>query len=155
MANSSTPNSTPATGRTSTTWSRRSKKQNSVATLLTEIFGLVKADLPRALRVFSVQRSTLNTQHSIQKVGRWMLDVGRWAFSSFGRVKGAWWPSRSSKPSSPRKWRGRFDSYPLRLFICDYRLPIADWFIARRMISIANRNSKIENSLKGGEPHVA
>ena len=115
MANSSTPNSTPATGRISTTWSRRSKKQNSVAALLTEIFGLVKADLPRALRVFSVQRSTLNTQHSIQKVGRWTLDVGRWAFSSFGRVKGAWWPSRSSKPSSPRKWRGRFDSYPLRL----------------------------------------
>jgi hypothetical protein len=24
-----------------------------------------------------------------------------------------------------------------------------------RMISIANRNSKIENWLKGGEPHVA
>ena len=41
--------------------------------------------------------------------------VGRWAFSISGRVKGAWWPSRSSKPSSLRKWRGRFDSYPLRL----------------------------------------
>ncbi len=108
MANSSTPNSTPATGRTSTTSSRRSKKQNSVAALLTGVFGLVKADPPRALRFFNVQRSTLNAQRSIQT-------VGRWTFFSSGRVKGAWWPSRSSKPSSPRKWRGRFDSYPLRL----------------------------------------
>jgi len=33
--------------------------------------------------------------------------------------------------------------------------PIADRFNARRMISVANRNSKIENSLKGGEPYVA
>ena len=116
MANSSTPNSTPATGRTSTTSSRRSKKQNSVAALLTEIFGLVKADPPRALRVFNAQRSTFNAQHSIQKVGRWRLNIERWTFFSSGRVKGAWWPSRSSKPSSPRKWRGRFDSYPLRQF---------------------------------------
>ena len=93
MANSSTPNSTPATGRTSTTSSRRSKKQNSVAALLTGVFGLVKADPPRALRFFS---------------------AGRWTFSFLRRVKGAWWPSRSSKPSSVRKNRGRFDSCPLR-----------------------------------------
>ena len=32
---------------------------------------------------------------------------------------------------------------------------IADCFGARRMISIANRNSKIENRVNGGEPHVA
>ena len=32
-----------------------------------------------------------------------------------GRVLGAWWPSRSSKPSSARfTGRGRFDSCPLR-----------------------------------------
>jgi hypothetical protein len=115
MANSSIPNSTPATGQTSTTSSRRSRKQNSVAALLAEVVGLVKADPPRALRFFHIQRSTLSAQHSIQTVGRWMLDVGRWTFSFLWRVKGAWWPSRSSKPSPPRKWRGRFDSYPLRL----------------------------------------
>jgi hypothetical protein len=34
-------------------------------------------------------------------------------------------------------------------------LPIADCFGAHRMISIANRNSKIENWAKGGEPNVA
>jgi hypothetical protein len=33
--------------------------------------------------------------------------------------------------------------------------PIADRCNAGRMISVANRNSKIENSLKGGEPYVA
>jgi hypothetical protein len=32
------------------------------------------------------------------------------------RVKGAWWPSRSSKSPSVFTGRGRFDSYPLRLF---------------------------------------
>ena len=32
-----------------------------------------------------------------------------------GRVKGAWWPSRSSKSPSVPNDRGRFDSYPLRL----------------------------------------
>lgn len=36
--------------------------------------------------------------------------------SSFRRVKGAWWSSRSSKSSSVPNDRGRFDSYPLRLF---------------------------------------
>jgi hypothetical protein len=84
------------------------------------------------------QRSTLNAQRSIQTVGCWMLDarhggarprrrrVGRsprrspstaeagWTFPSSRRVKGAWWPSRSSKPLSVRKSRGRFDSCPLR-----------------------------------------
>src|SRR5205823_4692437 len=39
------------------------------------------------------------------------------------RVKGAWWPSRSSKPLSVRQPpdRGRFDSYPLRLTMFDVR----------------------------------
>ena len=143
MANSSTPNSTPATGRTSTTSSRRSKKQNSVAALLTGVFGLVKADPPRALRFFNVQRSTLNAQRSIQT-------VGRWTFFSSGRVKGAWWPSRSSKPSSPRKWRGRFDSYPLRQIIFDFRLPIVDCRLPeRRSGDSFNRKLKIENRKSG------
>jgi hypothetical protein len=146
MANSSILNSKPATGRSSTTSSRRSRKRNSVAALLAEVFGLVKADQPRALRVFNAQCPTLNAQHSIQT-------VGRWKFFPSGRVKGAWWPSRSSKPSPPRKWRGRFDSYPLRQIIFDFRLPIVDCQgTARVILSIANRNSKIGNRLKGSEP---
>ena len=104
------------------------------------------------LRLFNAQRSTLNTQRSIQTVECWTLataepvegggglDVGRsprrsassprdesarpadraeagWTFALFRRVNGAWWPSRSSKPLSVRKSRGRFDSCPLRELI--------------------------------------
>ncbi len=123
MANCFIPNSTPATGRTSTTSSRRSKKQSSASACFFPDSSLSKTSRSWAVRFFNAQRSTSNAQRSIQIVGRWMLDacsrfigVGRWTFSSSGRVKGAWWPSRSSKPSSPRKWRGRFDSYPLRGF---------------------------------------
>jgi hypothetical protein len=114
MANCSIPNSTPATGRTSTRSSRRLKKGNNACASFREAFSRAKAIGSWALRSFNAQRSTPNAQRSIQRVGRWKLDVERWTFSSSGRVKGAWWPSRSSKPSSPRKWRGRFDSYPLR-----------------------------------------
>src|SRR4029077_5745165 len=46
----------------------------------------------------------------------------RTAFSfALGRVKGAWWPSRSSKPSLAGNGRDRFDSYPLRHFTFDGR----------------------------------
>jgi hypothetical protein len=116
MANCSIPNSTPATGRTSTTSSRRSRRLNSASSSFFEASRLAKAIGPWTLRFFNAQHSTLNAQHSIHTIERWALDVGRWTFSSFWRVKGAWWPSRSSKSSSPRKWRGRFDSYPLREF---------------------------------------
>jgi hypothetical protein len=115
MANCSIPNSTPATGRTSTTSSRRSRRLNST-TPPGEAIGLT------AVTELSI-RKVFNAQRSIQAVGRWTLEacsrfigVGRSTFSFYGRVKGAWWPSRSSKPSSPCKRRGRFDSYPLRSF---------------------------------------
>ena len=109
MANCSIPSSTPAIGRISTPWSRRSRKQNSAAGIP------LQAIAPWPLGFFNAQRSTLNTQYSIQTVGRWMLGVERWAFFSW-RVKGAWWSSRSSKPLSVphTRGRGRFDSYPLR-----------------------------------------
>ena len=116
MANCSIPNSSPASGRISTRSLRRSRSSSSASSSFLEAFSLANAALSWTLRFFNVQRSTLNAQCSIRRVGRWMLDVGRWTFSSPGRVKGAWWPSRSSKPPSPRKWRGRFDSYPLRAF---------------------------------------
>jgi hypothetical protein len=105
MENWSIPNSTPATGRTSTPWSKRSRSRNSSGTL--------------ALRFLKYPWPVL--------VGRWTLDVERSAFSFFRRVKGAWWPSRSSKPSSAGNGRGRFDSYPLRQIIFDFRFLIFDW----------------------------
>src|SRR5205823_3889525 len=130
-----------------------SKKQNSVAALLTGVFGLVKADPPRALRFFNVQRSTLNAQRSIQT-------VGRWTFFSSGRVKGAWWPSRSSKPSSPRKWRGRFDSYPLRQIFS--RHPERSAAKSKDPVAISKSESsgfldfaRNDKLIEGGEPHVA
>jgi hypothetical protein len=118
MANCSIPNSIPANGRISTTSSRRSKRRNSVATSSFIALGRANAIQSWGSRFFNAQRSTLNAQRSIQTVESWMLDVGRWRFSFSRRVKGAWWPSRSSKPSSSRKWRGRFDSYPLRHSFC-------------------------------------
>jgi hypothetical protein len=116
MANYSIPNSIPAIGRTSTPSSRRSRKQNSASTSFFATLSLTKTIQPRTLDFFNAQRSTSNAQRSIQTVGRWTMSVERWAFSSLWRVKGAWWPSRSSKPLSVphSRDRGRFDSYPLR-----------------------------------------
>jgi hypothetical protein len=150
MANCSIPNSSPASGRISTGSLRRSRRQNrQPRTFVSEV----------RHSAFSVQKrrqaAALQGALSALEIRHWTLDVERLEFSAIRRVKGAWWPSRSSKPSSPRKWRGRFDSYSLRLFICDCRLPICDCFGTWRTISIANRNSKIKNSLKGDEPYVA
>jgi hypothetical protein len=92
MANCSIPNSIPATGRTSTPSSARSKKLNKLSLLLS----------------FDVGCSTLSACRAVARRRR----VGRFLF--LWRVKGAWWSSRSSKPSSVRKSRGRFDSCPLR-----------------------------------------
>ena len=120
MANCSIPNSSPANGRISTRSLRASRKQNRTAAPY-QALGSTKAIKRWSSGFFNAERSTLNFQRSIQTVESWMLDFGRWKFSFSGRVKGAWWPSRSSKPSSPRKWRGRFDSYPLRQIIFDGR----------------------------------
>ena len=115
MANYSIPSWTPAIGRTSTPLSRRSRKPNSASASFFEAFSLTTTVQTQASSSFNVQRLSSNAQRVIQTVRRWMSCVERWPFSIFWRVKGAWWSSRSSKPSSPRKWRGRFDSYPLRL----------------------------------------
>jgi hypothetical protein len=152
MANCSIPNSSPASGRISTRSLRRSRKQNSqprasVSVIRRSAFRLQERRQVRHLESVlwrtggpaprKIQSAICNRQSAIR------------------RVKGAWWPSRSSKPSSPRKWRGRFDSYPLRQIIFDCRLPIVDCPGTGRLISIANRNSKIENYLKGGDINVA
>src|SRR5213083_1650937 len=117
MANCSIPNSTPATGRTSTTSSRRSKSSSN-----RQFFCRESCQLPvMGRRRPSLQLgSTFFLNSAIRK--EFTRHGGQFPI---GRVKGAWWPSRSSKPSSPRKWRGRFDSYPLRLFI--FRFSIFDF----------------------------
>ena len=130
MANCSIPNSSPASGRISTRSLRRSRKQNSQPITCTSVnrgwwldvrkrrqVRLVESVLWRtdavqsALHAPKIRRRTSN---SLPRFSFYVVE--RWEFSSIRRVKGAWWPSRSSKPSSLRKWRGRFDSYPLREF---------------------------------------
>jgi hypothetical protein len=151
MANCSIPSSTPAIGRISTPWSRRSRKQSSAAGIPLQAIALW------LLGFFNAQRSTLNTQYSIQTVGRWMLGVERWAFFSW-RVKGAWWSSRSSKPLSVphTRGRGRFDSYPLRHSIFDFRFAIFDCARSSRVIFFIHK-LKFENRKSGKEviPHAS
>jgi hypothetical protein len=105
MANCSIPNFNPATGPISTPSSPRSRNLNSASKGFFLALGLTIAAGSWMLKLFNAQRPT---------------------FALFRRVKGAWWPSRSSKPLSVRKSRGRFDSCPLRLLISDFRLPIFD-----------------------------
>ena len=139
MANCSIPNSSPGSGRISTRSLGRSRRRNSAATSFLIARSRANPIRSWASSFFNAQRSTLNAQRSIQTIRRWTLDVGRSVFSAIWRVKGAWWPSRSSKPSSPRKWRGRFDSYPLRLSIFDFRLPIADCRLATALRTVPQR----------------
>lgn len=145
MAHYSIPNLKPASGRISTRSLRPSKRRNSEATSFVIARSRATPIRSWASSFFNVQHPTPNVQRSTQIVERWTLDVGRWTFSVLRRVKGAWWPSRSSKLSSPRKWRGRFDSYPLRLLIFELRFSVADGPGAVPMISFAIRKSKIEN----------
>ena len=121
MANCSIPNSSPASGRISTRSLRRSRRQNSEPIVFTSVNLGWWLDVRKRRQVRhgeSVLWRTAALQSALlaRKIRRRTLDVERWEFSAIRRVKGAWWPSRSSKPSSPRKWRGRFDSYPLREF---------------------------------------
>ena len=136
MESSFIPNSNPAIGQTSTPWSARSKKPNKCGRRLpwravalgedgsvpncSEFFLVEPWTFDVRRSAFSLQRRIkprlLNAQCSIQIVGRWALGVGRWMFSFSRRVRGAWWPSRSSKPLLIPQTRDqdRFDSYPLR-----------------------------------------
>ena len=157
MANCSIPNSTPANGRSSTRSLKRSRKQNSQPRALVSIirhwrFGLRNwrqtAAFQSALRVRKIGSAIRNRQPKrgiTETEGKAATGSGERARaaskfqSAIRRVKGAWWPSRSSKPSSSCKWRGRFDSYPLRLFIFDFRLPIADCHVATAVRAVQQR----------------
>ena len=151
MANCSIPSSTPASGRISTPSLKRLRKQNNQPRGLFSARrrGIQKrhraAALQSALRSQEIQSATGNRQPRrgiAETEGKAVTGSGERARaasefqSAIWRVKGAWWPSRSSKPSSPCKWRGRFDSYPLRLFIFDFRLPIADWDVATALRAV-------------------
>ncbi len=114
MENCSIRNSSPAIGPISMPSSAQLRRSNSASAGFFGTLGLTIAVESWTLRLFNTQHSTLNAQRSIQTVECWMLGVGRWTFALFRRVTGAWWPSRSSKPLSVRKSRGRFDSCPLR-----------------------------------------
>ena len=121
MANCSIRNSSPASGRISTRSLRRSRRQNKqqfsfVSVIRHSAFGLQKRRQVRHVKSVLWPRGvgTLQSALCAREIRRWTLSIGSTKFSEIRRVKGAWWPSRSSKPSSPRKWRGRFDSYPLR-----------------------------------------
>ena len=156
MANCSIPNSSPANGRISTRSLKRSRKQNSqprasVSVIRRSAFRLQGRRQVRHLDSVRWQTAAFQSGTAARKIQSVIPNRQ----SAIRRVMGAWWPSRSSKPSSPRKWRGRFDSYPLRQIIFDCRLPIVDCPGTGRMISIANRNSEIENWLKGGDINVA
>ena len=154
MANCSIPNSSPASGRISTRSLRRSRKQNSqprASVIRRSAFSLRERRQVRHLESVRWPTAAFQSGTAARKIQSAICNRQ----SAIRRVKGAWWPSRSSKPSSPRKWRGRFDSYPLRQIIFDCRLPIVDCPGTGRMISIAYCNSKIENSLKGGDINVA
>jgi hypothetical protein len=119
--------------------------------VINQVFGLTESAKPRTLRFVNVQRSTiaspartrtnaqrsmLNAQRSMGPVERCTLNVERWTLLPFRRVKGAWWPSRSSKPSSVGNGRGRFDSYPLRVFLCCSRPALSGRQWARRQSAV-------------------
>jgi hypothetical protein len=153
MGSCSIPNSIPATGRISILSLNRSKRSSrrlfggalppSSWHIRRSAFGRVGESF-----IFNVRRLTFNAQRSLGRVGRWRLDVERWTFSYPGRVQGTWWSPRSSKPSSAGNGRDRFDSYPLRSFMCDGRRLLLQAGLGRSTL-------KHQSSWRGGEGHVS
>ena len=155
MANCSIPNSNLANGRTSTRSSRRLRRRNNQRTASVLVISRwhsavqkrrLAGALQSALRARRIQSAIGSRANGIGETeGKAATGSGERARaarefqSAIRRVKGAWWPSRSSKPWSSRKWRGRFDSYPLRLFIFDFRLPIADCHVATALRAVQQR----------------
>jgi hypothetical protein len=80
----------------------KAKEERSIQTLGHSMFGVGR--LPRR-SARAKAGSTFSSQSAIRNPQ-----------SEIWRVKGAWWPSRSSKPLLAPRMRdqGRFDSYPLR-----------------------------------------
>ena len=114
--------------RSPTPLSRRSAQSNrnlqspipNLRLIRTSAGRVVRRSWPRPSRAKApnIQHPTPDIQRCADSsFGRWMLGVGCWVFQQgfSRRVMGAWWPPRSSKPSSACfAGRGMFDSYPLR-----------------------------------------
>src|SRR5262245_56501593 len=102
MASSSIPSSRLASGRTPTPELAKSKRYAPSKSCRTD-------EIRRPGSRFAIREAQWD---------RFTFSLGRFEIPLFGRVNGAWWPARSSKPLSIRQLldRGRFDSYPLRLF---------------------------------------
>jgi hypothetical protein len=135
MENCSIRNSSPATGPISTPSSARSKNSNNCARPSSSV----------------VRHWTLDVERSPRRRPSRAETGWAFAFSCFRRVKGAWWPSRSSKPLSVRKSRGRFDSCPLRQFKSCSRPAVlgrseADWHF-----TATERRGYSRRIPKGGE----
>jgi hypothetical protein len=176
MANCSIPNSSPESGRISRRSSRRLRRQNNRPRAALSVISRLESRIQKRQRVRHGESvlwrtAALQTAARAQKIqstignlqprpgiaeteGKAATGSGERARaasefqSAIWRVKGAWWPSRSSKPSSPRSaGRGRFDSYPLRLFIFDCRLSIADCHVVTALRAVQQLH-------EGGEPYV-
>ena len=116
------PNWRRANSPISTLFSRRSKGNSDRSLIPVGWFDFL-ARIPAGPS--NTEHRTSNNQPAVPSpVGSSTFNVG---CSMFGqhflrRVMGAWWPPRSSKPSSVRfTGRGRFDSCPLRHFECGMR----------------------------------
>ena len=117
MESSFIPNSNLAIGQTSTPSSARSKKPNECGRGLPWRAVLSRRSVAKAEALGEGGSAPNCCEFSL--VRRSAFDVRHSAFSlqsAIRRVKGAWWPSRSSKPLLIPHTRDqdRFDSYPLR-----------------------------------------
>ena len=154
------PNWRRANSPISTLFSRRSKGSSDRSLIPVGWFDFL-ARIPAG--PFNTEHRTSNNQPAVAlPVGSSTFNVG---CSMFGqhfprRVMGAWWPPRSSKPSSVRfTGRGRFDSCPLRHV--DLRFTIHDLRFeepTRAAVSAGlciNRKSQFVNPEEGGGRGVA
>jgi hypothetical protein len=113
MANCSIPSSTPANGLISTRSLRRLKKRNKQASALVVVTCRWDSSLQKRRHARKGESRTAARQIACRAQKNQSAIGNRQ--SAIRRVKGAWWPSRSSKPPSSRfAGRDRFDSYPLR-----------------------------------------
>ena len=152
MANCSIPSSIRANGRISTRSSTRLRKRNSHRTASDLTIFRWDSSVGSQIRR---RTDGIGETEGKPAIGGGERAGKHWSFnreSAIWRVKGAWWPSRSSKPLSSRlTGRGRFDSYPLRQTTLDFRFTRRGPSIFFQS-QIAIRKSKI---MKGGDVDVA
>ena len=157
MGRKSIPNWRRVSSRTTTQFSKRSKRNcdgvGSGCGGFEWLQRIAEETSNLELRTSNLERSRRQCLTSPGfSVQRSMFDVRRSTFCPYPlrRVKGAWWPSRSSKPLSARSTgRGMFDSYPLRQF--HLRFTMDDLRVVTD--PLVSRKSQIVNPRKGGGLH--